>query len=147
MTRILLLLCGVFYAVLCVFSIVTGLMYASGKKELNPLELSEKFMERLSDPEKRKKFAVKMGWVTFAVGIVQGITAYVTSLLAEKEINILDISQTLMQGYFAMIMLVDLADCPLPFDELADLLRDKGAERLLDIHIQRQDIFEAMHRI
>lgn len=77
----------------------------------------------------------------------KGITAYVTALLAEKEINILDISQTLMQEYFAMIMLVDLADCPLPFDELADWLKSKGAERLLDIHIQRQDIFEAMHRI
>ena len=77
----------------------------------------------------------------------KGITAYVTSLLAEREINILDISQTLMQEYFAMIMLVDLADCPLPFDALADFLRVKGAERLLDVHIQRQDIFEAMHRI
>ena len=77
----------------------------------------------------------------------KGITAYVTSLLAEQEINILDISQTLMQEYFAMIMLVDLADCPLPFDQLADLLKAKGAERALDIHIQRQDIFEAMHRI
>ncbi len=77
----------------------------------------------------------------------RGITAYVTALLAEKEINILDISQTLMQEYFAMIMLVDLADCPLPFVELADHLKAKGAERSLDIHIQRQDIFEAMHRI
>ena len=77
----------------------------------------------------------------------KGITAYVTSLLAEQEINILDISQTLMQEYFAMIMLVDLADCSLPFDKLADLLKTKGAERALDIHIQRQDIFEAMHRI
>ncbi len=77
----------------------------------------------------------------------KGITAYVTGLLAEKEINILDISQTLMQEYFAMIMLVDLADCPLPFDELARFLRDMGARRSLDIHIQRQDIFEAMHRI
>ena len=76
MTEILLLLCGAFYAVLCVFSIVTGLIYASGKKELNPLELSEKFMERLSDPEKRKKSTVNMGWVTFAVGIVQGLTAF-----------------------------------------------------------------------
>ena len=75
MTGFLLLLCGVFYAVLCVFSIVTGLIYASGKKELNPLELSETFMDRLSDPEKRRKFAVKMGWVTFTVGIVQGLTA------------------------------------------------------------------------
>ena len=77
----------------------------------------------------------------------KGITAYVTALLAEKEINILDISQTLMQEYFAMIMLVDLADCTLPFDELAAWLRERGQERLLDIHIQRQDIFEAMHRI
>ncbi len=77
----------------------------------------------------------------------KGITAYVTGLLAEKEINILDITQTLMQGYFAMIMLVDLADCALPFDELARFLREKGAQRSMDIHIQRQDIFEAMHRI
>ena len=77
----------------------------------------------------------------------KGITAYVTALLAQREINILDISQTLMQEYFAMIMLVDLADCPLPFDELAQELRERGRERALDIHIQRQDIFEAMHRI
>ncbi len=77
----------------------------------------------------------------------KGITAYVTSLLAQNEINILDISQTLMQEYFAMIMLVDLSDCQLPFNELADFLKSKGAERNLDIHIQRQDIFEAMHRI
>ena len=77
----------------------------------------------------------------------KGITAYVTSLLAEREINILDISQTLMQEYFAMIMLVDLADCPISFDQLSQELKDKGMERALDIHIQRQDIFEAMHRI
>ena len=77
----------------------------------------------------------------------KGITAYVTSLLAQKEINILDISQTLMQEYFAMIMLVDLADCTLPFDEPIRFLKEKGEECALDIHIQRQDIFEAMHRI
>ena len=77
----------------------------------------------------------------------KGITAYVTSLLAEKEINILDISQTLMQEYFIMIMLVDLADCTLAFDALSAFLRTKGEERQLNIHIQRQDIFEAMHRI
>ena len=70
------ILCGVFYSVLCVFSIVTGLMYASGKKQLNPLELSEKTVSRLSDPEEKLKFTVRMGWVTFFVGIVQGITAY-----------------------------------------------------------------------
>ena len=77
----------------------------------------------------------------------KGITAYITALLAEKEINILDISQTLMQEYFAMIMLVDLADCTVPFDELSGFLKRRGEERALAVHIQRQDIFEAMHRI
>ncbi len=77
----------------------------------------------------------------------RGIAAYVTTLLASQEINILDISQTLMQEYFAMIMLVDLELCPLPFHELAEWLKEKGTERTIDIHIQRSDIFEAMHRI
>lgn len=49
----------------------------------------------------------------------KGIIAYVTTLLADKGVNVLDISQTLMQEYFAMIMLVDLADCAVPFDELS----------------------------
>lgn len=70
-----LILCGIFYSVLCIFSIVTGLIYASGKKKLNPLELSDKFMEKLSNGEVLKKFTIKMGWVTFVVGIVQGLTA------------------------------------------------------------------------
>ena len=77
----------------------------------------------------------------------KGIAAYVTGLLAAQESNILDISQTLMQGFFTMIMLVDLADCPLSFDALARMLQEKGAERGLSVHIQRQDIFDAMHRI
>ena len=77
----------------------------------------------------------------------KGITAYVSSLLAQKEINILDISQTLMQEYFTMIMLVDLADCTDSFEELRVYLAEKGREWALDVHIQRQDIFDAMHRI
>ena len=74
--KVLLNICGGFYALLCVFSIVTGLMYAGGKRKLNPLELSDKFMSRYSDPAKLKRFTVKMGWVTFVVGIVQGIAAW-----------------------------------------------------------------------
>ena len=73
---VLLLLSGIFYAVLCIFSIVTGIIYMTGKKELNPLELSDQFMKKLSDEDKRKAFAKKMGLVTFIVGIVQGITSY-----------------------------------------------------------------------
>ena len=77
----------------------------------------------------------------------KGIIAYITALLAEKEVNVLDISQTLLQEYFAMIMLVDLTDCGLPFVELSRFLEEKGRERGLDVHIQRQDIFDAMHRV
>ncbi|MCR5178745.1 MAG: histidine-type phosphatase, partial [Lachnospiraceae bacterium] len=76
MTDALLIICGIFYSVLCVFSIVTGSMYALGKKELNPLELSDRFMEKYKDPEKLKDFTVKMGLVTVVVGIAQGITAF-----------------------------------------------------------------------
>ena len=52
---------------------------AGGKKELNPLELSDRMMERLSDPARRSRFARTMGWVTFAVGLVQGLTAFAFS--------------------------------------------------------------------
>ena len=77
----------------------------------------------------------------------KGIIAYITAFLAETGINVLDISQTLMQEYFTMIMLVDLTDCTLPFDELREKLEQIGRERGLAVHIQRQDIFDAMHKI
>ena len=75
-TSTLLNLCGVFYAVLCVFSIVTGLMYALGHRVLNPIELSPSMLAKLSEPGAMERFAVTMGWVTFFVGIVQGITSF-----------------------------------------------------------------------
>ena len=71
-----LILCGLFYGILCIFSIVTGLIYMSGKRKLNPLELSDSFVERLSEKDKLNQFTIFMGFVTFAVGIVQGITSY-----------------------------------------------------------------------
>ena len=83
--RILLILCAVFYSVLCVFSIVTGIIYMSGKKKLNPLELSDRFVSKLDTEEKMHKFTVTMGLVTFIVGIVQGITAY--SIIAKGSIG------------------------------------------------------------
>ena len=75
MNSLPLILCGAFYSLLCVFSIVTGIIYFLGKRELNPLELSDKFVEKLDTDEKRRAFAKMMGIVTFVVGIVQGITA------------------------------------------------------------------------
>ena len=73
---ILLVLCAVFYAVLCVFSIVTGIIYFTGRRKLNPIELSDKQLKKLDSEDKMNAFAKKMGYVTFVVGIVQGITAY-----------------------------------------------------------------------
>ncbi len=74
--NLLIMLCGIFYSVLCIFSIVTGLIYMLGKKELNPLELSDSFVKKLNSSNQLEKFAKKMGFVTFIVGIIQGITAY-----------------------------------------------------------------------
>ena len=76
-----------------------------------------------------------------------GITAAVCSLLAQHSINILDISQTILQGDFTMVMLVDAGACDIPFAELAALLEREGEARSLDIRAQREDIFNAMHRI
>ena len=77
----------------------------------------------------------------------KGITAYVTALLAEKEINILDISQTILQENFTMIMLVDISACSVSFDEMSRLLSELGSSMELSIRIQREEIFNAMHRI
>lgn len=76
-----------------------------------------------------------------------GIIADVCSLLAENGVNVMDISQTVMQEYFTMIMLADTTECKVPFAELTKLLEQSGEKRGLSIRIQREDIFNAMHRI
>ena len=76
-----------------------------------------------------------------------GIIAGVCSLLAGNGVNILDISQTVLQEYLTMIMLVDASACTVPFGTLSDELKVRGEEMGLSIRIQREDIFEAMHRI
>ena len=65
MIIVLVILCGIFYSILCVFSIVTGIIYMSGKRKLNPLELSDSFVKKLDTDDKLNKFTVKMGFVTF----------------------------------------------------------------------------------
>jgi ACT domain-containing protein len=76
-----------------------------------------------------------------------GIIAAVCTMLAESNVNVLDISQTVLQDYFTMIMLVDLSGCSIPFSSLACLLEHGGEVKGLSIRIQREDIFNAMHRI
>ena len=76
-----------------------------------------------------------------------GIMSLVCALLAQHNVNILDISQTVLQDYFTMVMLVDTAACTASIGEMADLLEQAGKEQELSIRIQREDIFNAMHRI
>ena len=76
-----------------------------------------------------------------------GITAAVCSLLAQHQINILDISQTVLQEYFTMVMLVDLTASTSSIGALSAVLEEAGKAQGLSIRIQREDIFNAMHRI
>jgi ACT domain-containing protein len=77
----------------------------------------------------------------------KGIIAGVSTVLANAGINILDISQTTLQEYFAMIMLVDLTEATGAFHEISEKLDQKGLELGMQIRIQREDIFNAMHQI
>ena len=76
-----------------------------------------------------------------------GIIAAVCVKLAAYNVNVLDISQTVMQGYFTMMMVVDVSSCTVPLAELVVLMEEMGKERGLSVRLQREDIFEAMHRI
>jgi len=76
-----------------------------------------------------------------------GIIAAVCIKLAEFNVNVLDISQTVMQGYFTMMMVVDVTGCNVPLAELVTRMDQVGNEMGLSIRVQREDIFEAMHRI
>ena len=76
-----------------------------------------------------------------------GIIASVCVELAQYNVNVMDISQPVMQGYFTMMMVVDVTQCNLPLAELVTRMADHGKEMNLSISVQREDIFEAMHRI
>ena len=76
-----------------------------------------------------------------------GITASVCALLAKHNINILDISQTVLQEYFTMTMVVDAEQANVEFGELVTLMKEYGRERNLSIRVQREDIFDAMHKL
>ena len=76
-----------------------------------------------------------------------GIIASVCTQLAAFNVNVLDISQTVMQGYFTMMMVVDVSASTMPVAELAKQMEEIGKEKNLSIRLQREDIFEAMHRV
>ena len=76
-----------------------------------------------------------------------GIIANVSDTLFKSNVNILDISQTILEEYFAMIMLVDLTNLSISFELLKESLKNLGDKIGIQIRIQREEIFNAMHRI
>ncbi|MHB1404084.1 MAG: ACT domain-containing protein [Desulfitobacteriaceae bacterium] len=76
-----------------------------------------------------------------------GIIAWVSGKLAENKVNILDISQTILQGFFTMIMVVDLSTSSLEMGELAGTFKSEGQQRGLQVNVQHEDVFTYMHRV
>ena len=76
-----------------------------------------------------------------------GIVYDVSKLLAENQINILNISQQLMGEFFTMIILVDTAQCPKSRQEMLDIFAQTSQALALDIRMQNEELFNAMHRV
>lgn len=77
----------------------------------------------------------------------KGIIAKVSNILFENDVNILDISQTVMQDMFTMIMLVDFESDKITIKDITEKLNSEGKNLGLSIHVQREEIFTSMHRI
>ena len=76
-----------------------------------------------------------------------GIIAGIANALSDANVNILDISQSVIREYFTMIMMVDVSAASLSFEEVRKALDEKGKQLGVKVEIQREEIFQAMHRI
>ena len=76
-----------------------------------------------------------------------GIIAKVSTECAKYDANIVDISQSVLSEYFAMIMMADIDDLKVPFSEFVDIMSALGKERGLNINVMHEDIFNTMHHI
>ena len=76
-----------------------------------------------------------------------GIIAKICTYMAEHGINILDISQTIMSGFFNMMMIVDVSAATEPFETISDELTKGGEEIGVSVRCQREEIFDSMHRV
>ncbi|BEU87759.1 ACT domain-containing protein [Selenomonas sp. TAMA-11512] len=76
-----------------------------------------------------------------------GIVAMVSAILAEEKVNILNINQNIMDGFFNMVMIAEMKEDVLKLADLQKLLKEKGDTMGLEIKVQRQDIFKVMHSI
>ncbi len=76
-----------------------------------------------------------------------GITAKVSTLCAKHGVNIIDITQSVLQDMFVMVMLTDISALDCQFKEFSDIMNTLGKELNLEIHVMHEDIFNSMHRI
>ena len=76
-----------------------------------------------------------------------GILAKVSAKCAEVDVNVIEVTQSILQDLFAMIMMVDITKSTIPFDELVDSLKKIGDDMGLKVHVMHEDIFNSMHRI
>lgn len=76
-----------------------------------------------------------------------GITAKVSNALAEMNINIININQNIMQGFFNMVLIADMAEANVPIAEARDKMAALGVEIGVEIRLQSEEFFSAMHRI
>ena len=90
---------------------------------------------------------MKKAVITVVVKDKVGIISGVTNILAQKDVNILDISQTILDDMFTMMMISDVDKCSISFGELSKALADEGEKLGVEIRIQLEQIFQSMHRI
>ena len=76
-----------------------------------------------------------------------GILAKVSAICFDANCNIIDVTQKVLQGYFTMVMVVEIDSCTIPFSDFSDRLTALGNEMGLSIHTMHEDIFNSMHRI
>lgn len=76
-----------------------------------------------------------------------GILARVSTICAEHNVNVVEVTQSILQELFAMIMMVDISKCNIPFSELSDRLTALGKEMGLNVHVMHEDIFNSMHHV
>lgn len=76
-----------------------------------------------------------------------GILAKVSGLCAENSVNVLEVSQSVLQELFTMIMLVDISGSSIPFDQFVEKMQKAGTEWGLKIHVMHEEIFNSMHKI
>ena len=76
-----------------------------------------------------------------------GILAKVSAICAENKVNIVEVTQSILQDMFCMIMMADISECTVPFADFSDSLSEYGKENNLSIHVMNEAIFNSMHKI